>query len=99
MLELPSSANSRITMQVSIPFLCESLAASFAFVGPRLGVSASMVHSARLNRELTLANHACKAELQAASLRIHDVASLQILQENFNICSIFVAATPGACNQ
>ena len=79
MLELPPGANARIPMQVPVAFLSEPLAAPLAVVRPRLRVGSRMVHGTRLNWELTLADCARQAKLEAARLRVHHITLLQIL--------------------
>ena len=66
-------------MQVPVALLREALATALAPVGSRLRVRPGVMYSTRLDRELSLTDHASQAEFQSACLGIHDIAALQIL--------------------
>ena len=76
MLELLSGADAGIAMQIAVALLREPLAAAVAGVGARLRVGPRVVHGARLDGELALADGARQAEFQPARPRIHHVAPL-----------------------
>ena len=72
-------------MQVAIAFLRELFAAPLALEGTRLGVGARVVHCARQDWELALADCAREAQLEATSFGVHHVASLQVPHQQVHI--------------